>query len=284
MTGALDVGQGSGTRIKEALVSSCFGFWLRRWGPGLARANTTYYHLDLNAGPGDNHDAGVRGAASLFVEKLDKYPALSSHVTLIEKSRDSMAALRRRVRNGQGLLPFVARDIDFIQDDNTCALDGYLQRDVPRTAIGSVLCDPNGPVRGMVALPCLAKALLRLPRFLFVAQYDVAAGLRMRGSAQKAPEKKCPTSSVTDILRLPRAHWLISDRYAHGRRYVILCGSHVSLPPYELLRPTDAHPMGVGLHNVTSARGRGIVRSTFSRDERAARKEARRICGIRETE
>lgn len=257
-------GQGSSTAWKESAFGACLGYHMKLEATflnGLSRP-APYFHLDLNAGSGFNHDRNVVGTPELFLKQVRRWKDIPVRAWFIEKNRARAGQLRERIV-GSGLLNGdlfgSQRYLDVVCENNSQSLEAF-SRDVsrydrPDCARGSIISDANGwsEREGALNLQQAVSALRALPHMMLLVSFFWSRAKAMHGyvaRGENGPIKNVALRRVSDYLPL-RPYWLISEP---AGQWCYLCGTIRPYPEWE--RPGD----GWKLVRLDSQRGAELLR------------------------
>lgn len=159
-----------------------------------------YFHFDLHAGCGWNHDFNVPGSPLAFLQAADGigHPRPVAHFVEIDAGRAAELKARPEVAR--------RRECHVHAGDNGafCALIPDIIRhhgDRPEMAMGTILIDPNGPVT--VPYDAIAGVLRQCPRL------DVIYNFPGTGT-KRLPDGHKQKITIGDIPGLfSKRHWLI---------------------------------------------------------------------------
>lgn len=246
-------GQGASTRRKEAGLRAVFDTSL-----GISKAKAVaafpYWHIDMNAGPGWNHEADCEGSPLVFLRSaiaagrarpirayfcdinfsaiMDLKPACRP---LLEQLPDCHAAYS--YRPNAILLGEVARDIRETERD-------------PKYAMGTLLSDPNGPKPEAFPLPEMAAFAAEFPRIDMALNLNLNVFRAVEGckvSTRLHPKqvetfRKYPT--VREVMEsLGRRHWSVRNpNTGCSHHYMLVVGRNAETKrtPFKDFYPADS--------------------------------------------
>ena len=125
-------GQGDTTEWKQRGLGSAFFIGLKVAAEKLPAS--TYFHFDLNAGCGFNHEACCIGSPVAFFKSVEESGHKKVVAHFVDKDRSSLEQLQTLIPAGT---LHHTHNKDFVS--SIPSLVGH-----DRFAVGSILCDPNG--------------------------------------------------------------------------------------------------------------------------------------------
>lgn len=212
-----------------------------------------YFHFDLHAGCGWNHDFNVPGSPLAFWQVADGSGHARPIGHFVELDAGRAAELRARPELQDRFNCYVHHE------DNAefCARIPDLIRghgDKPEYAIGSILIDPNGPVA--VPYDAIAEVLRQCPRL------DVIYNFPGTGT-KRLPDGHRQKITIGDIPALfHKQHWLIRKQIGPWQ-WSLLIGRNLKTRDYPSL----------GFYHWESVRGQGVVNTLAT----VARKNANQM-------
>lgn len=140
-------GQSDATESKERGLSQLLELNMRLAKPPIKRAmskrkNARYWHFDLHAGSGWNHEQKVMGSPIVFVNRIHRHELpYSAHFAEIDEGRATELAARPEIANRSGCKVHVGDNKELCQ----IIPDLISQHEQPGHALGSVFIDPSVP-------------------------------------------------------------------------------------------------------------------------------------------
>lgn len=137
-------GQSEYTRFKQARFGPVFAQSLKiSKAPSVARF--PYYHVDLNAGGGFNHDAGVEGSPLNFLRAVERHGRFNVYAFFVDIDPEAYRQLIQQPL----VLAFPSDRLSIHGGDNAEILPVVRQfirqrERHPDKAVGSIVIDPNG--------------------------------------------------------------------------------------------------------------------------------------------
>ena len=238
-------GQSSVTAAKERVFAGLFHMNLF---VASKRPRDAYFHFDLNAGCGFNHDVDVPGSPLVFADVQQRYELKNVYAHFVDNDRKLVKELNDRLRDHGNYVihhgdnrEFIATIPDLIR----------LRDSLPGIALGSVLCDPNGMG---IHWQELASLSVRCPRLDFIINYSANVWKRERAAGYASD-----VFLHEHLASLNKKYWHIQEP-ADGDRleWMIIVGRNFEMKDWT----------GVRLQHLASDKGRQALLRTFSYYER----------------
>lgn len=221
-------GQGLGTWVKERGFGSAFSVSINL-SKGERVARYSYWHVDLNAGSGWNHEVGCDGSPMVFLDLAAKQRP-NYRAFFCDHDPDAIGALAALV--GKRAYCFECENTELLPIVSA-AITAAENR--PQYAAGTVVCDPNGYIdERTVPIEQLAEFAVKHPCMDLVFNLNIRTYQLSKAHKKRAIEqginnawagKRLPP--LTDFPALfNRSHWLISNirRVGAGDGFVIAIG------------------------------------------------------------
>lgn len=204
-----------------------------------------YWHIDLNAGGGFNHEADCDGSPLVFVREACKVSRTfrayfcDHDGSLVDELRDRLVSFAL-LADGSGPNPdclFPAGShFTFACCDNADFLPRVAQHirnqeTNSRHAVGTCLCDPNGYPHGFPTEALMAFAH-EFPKIDLILNLNVSLFARVRGAKASRNEKTGKGfrnwPELGELVgRFPRPHWWLRNPPPHrgtGDRFITFLG------------------------------------------------------------
>ena len=226
-----------------------------------------YWHIDLNAGSGYNHEAGCIGSPLAFLNAAEKVGKKNYRAFFCDINRAAISELRSTLlgnprcscihENNRVLLPEIARLIRARESN-------------PHFAMGTVLCDPNGYFYGdAVPTEELYQFCREFPRIDVILNLNVTIRRWIRGNIAARrrgwEDKRClRVDELPDFLN--RKHWLIRDLASKGgHQFTVMVGRNHKMDDHQAMH----------FHHLHARQGRNIVAQVETADVQQALFSAR---------
>jgi three-Cys-motif partner protein len=214
-----------------------------------------YFHFDLHAGCGWNHEFGVMGSPLAFwnVAETSGHARPIGHFVELDAGRAAELRARPEIKG--------RRDCFVHHEDNAdfCSLIPDIIRaagDKPQYAIGSILIDPNGPIA--VPYDAIAEVLRQCPRL------DVIYNFPGTGT-KRLPDGHRQKITINDIPALfSKEHWLIRKQVGPWQ-WSLMIGRNLKTRDYPSL----------GFYHWESDRGQGVVLTLATTERERAKAQMR---------
>jgi len=244
-------GQGLSTRRKEERFRAVFALSL---GVSKAVSFAKYWHIDLNAGSGWNEECDCPGSPVVFLEVAEEM-GRSFQAFFCDSNVDYLKELQGRVYGW--IERFDEAGIEIMPGDNGEALATITQRirdedPRPELAIGTCVCDPNGPKNGFPGKALEAFAA-DFPRIDLVLNVNVRVWRAAVGAREKAIKGFEDWMDLGDaISRFNKKLWMVSNPpRVQGDCFSIFYGTNANI------KETSFQ----GFHSLRSREGQQILRA-----------------------
>jgi len=248
--------------------SSYTQFKLERFGPVLAQSlkistaepvkRFPYYHIDLNAGGGYNHEVGVPGSPLNFLGAVARHRRDNVFVFLV----DHDATCIRELIAQPDILAFRRDRLSIHHADNAEIFDLVSERIIanerkPQYAMGSIVIDPNGYHNG-VPWDALKVFCKQYPRMDLFFNLNIRCFRLERPHILAARHEAWRKKQLHPLSEFPawftRRHWMWTQPcQIKGNTWV-----------QGVARTMETHTAGyssLGFYDSQSERGRAILQS-----------------------
>lgn len=200
-------GQSAATEAKVRGIGELIRINLRIFSHVNARygGRYRYFHFDLHAGSGWNHEVNVIGSPLAFLSAAD---AIGEPYLAVFVEQDESRAMELAKKTADVESAFVK----YGDNVSLCAEIPDIIRQFgenPRYAMGSVLIDPNGPSGG-IPWERLSILFRQCPALDVIVNYPATGMKRDAGQARRAGRMSPHFVSIDELpQRLGKEHWII---------------------------------------------------------------------------
>lgn len=245
-----------GTRRKEDGFEAIFTISLSI-SKALTVANYPYWHIDLFAGSGYNHDAFCDGSPMVFLRQACKAnrPIRAYFCDAVASAIDELTRRISAQRDHAKQAMSIIETQCILADNKTLlplVIDTIRRREKrPACAIGTLLVDPNGPKAVSEILDYLQEFARSFPRIDLILNINLWALKRCLGHKRNGKAGFAWAYTINELLeKLPRNHWMIRNPSTHkGHPFTVMIGRDLKTSSNQFK----------DFHDVKSPIGRKIV-------------------------